>query len=524
MRPTYSQTATRYFVGVQQLQSQHSGNQFNTARPVRSTFTRIFRDLRSGMTIPTPRGVGATATRTPLRIAVVQFCPKFGQVEANIAKAPNEDDPTNAGFNHTPLTCSVSLKWHSPVKYILLTSPIVLYPRTSPLTSTSIASGYVFDSAKAIAPYLEEPRTGPTSQFCQEIAKTLGCYVAGGYPERLGAEERASSSEAKPGPELDAEGVSKGSLAGGMEIPPVDGALDVAQAHSSDTLDAVPTKVLPRVQVGANSAVIYGPSGEWVGGYRKTNLYETDMTWAKPGTGFATFSLPLAQTPSSSPLDAPNSDVVSHKLDITLGICMDLNPHPPAMWTSSTGPFELADHCAKNRSRVLVLLNAWLFSGLGEDGELQNYDKEDEEEQDKDSHGDADEGHEVSKEEVDDGRLDDSEPDWYTLRYWTARLRPLWRRDGRRRGSNETVVSGSTNGSEGNEEEAAEQAVEDEDEDEKPPHETLVVVCNRTGKENGKIFAGSSAIFSMRAGSGRPKLLDMMGRREEGVRVWNLLV
>lgn len=37
-------------------------------------------------------------------------------------------------------------------------------------------------------------------------------------------------------------------------------------------------------KVGANSAVFYGPGGEWLGDYRKTNLFETDMTWAKAGT------------------------------------------------------------------------------------------------------------------------------------------------------------------------------------------------------------------------------------------------
>lgn len=35
--------------------------------------------------------------------------------------------------------------------------------------------------------------------------------------------------------------------------------------------------------VGANSAVLYGPGGERLGHYRKTNLFETDKTWAKPG-------------------------------------------------------------------------------------------------------------------------------------------------------------------------------------------------------------------------------------------------
>jgi len=165
----------------------------------------------------------------------------------------------------------------------------------------------------------------------------------------------------------------------------------------------------------------------------------------------------------------------------------------------------------ENQAKLLVLLNAWLYSGLTEDGELPNDEK-------------GTEGQEDRADEEPEEKVEDNEPDWYTLKYWTARLEPLWRRDGRRRGSNETVVSESTNGSEGNQPEAVAEAVEEEEEEEKPSHETIVVVCNRTGNENGKTFAGSSAIFSMRAGSGRPKLLDMMGRQEEGVRVWHLLV
>jgi len=35
--------------------------------------------------------------------------------------------------------------------------------------------------------------------------------------------------------------------------------------------------------VGANSAMLYGPKGEWIGGYRKTNLFKTDKTWAAAG-------------------------------------------------------------------------------------------------------------------------------------------------------------------------------------------------------------------------------------------------
>ena len=93
-------------------------------------------------------------------------------------------------------------------------------------------TGYVFENASAIAPYLERPRTGPTSIFCSNLAKKLKCYVVAGFPEKLS-----------------------------------------------------PTEDRMINQVGANSAVLYGPDGEWVGGYRKSHLYETDLTWAKPGVG-----------------------------------------------------------------------------------------------------------------------------------------------------------------------------------------------------------------------------------------------
>jgi protein N-terminal amidase len=37
---------------------------------------------------------------------------------------------------------------------------------------------------------------------------------------------------------------------------------------------------------GANSAVLYGPDGRYIGNYRKSNLFETDTTWAKAGCFF----------------------------------------------------------------------------------------------------------------------------------------------------------------------------------------------------------------------------------------------
>jgi len=227
----------------------------------------------------------------------------------------------------------------------------------------------------------------------------LQCYVTAGYPERLEPNE-----------------VEKGVDNEGNEVE----------------------------KIGANSAVVYGPSGEWVGGYRKTNLYETDKTWAKAGTGFATFSLP-------SPLHT-----------VSLGICMDLNPQPPTPWRLAEGPYELADSCLKNETRLLILLCSWLDS----------------------------------KEYLEEN------PDMSTVQYWAARLRPLWTNsdnedlEGYDNESNsDTVVNGQ---------------------------ETIVVICNRSGEENGTLFAGTSALFSLRQESGRPTLVTLMDRQDEGVRIWSV--
>ena len=101
-------------------------------------------------------------------------------------------------------------------------------------------TGYMFEDAASISFHLEEPKTGPTSLFCAELAKKLECYVIAGYPERLSS------------------------------IDPVD------PVHTD------PAKSCQEA-VGANSAAMFGRSGEWITGYRKSNLFDTDMTWAKAG-------------------------------------------------------------------------------------------------------------------------------------------------------------------------------------------------------------------------------------------------
>ncbi|KIJ54807.1 hypothetical protein M422DRAFT_24696 [Sphaerobolus stellatus SS14] len=158
-----------------------------------------------------------------------------------------------------------------------------------------VLTGYTFPSAEAIRPYLEHPETGPTSICCRDLAKRLRCHVMAGYPEAI--------------PDSDSD------------------------SDSSDNL------------VGYNSALIYGPDGKYLGGYRKTNLFNTDMPWARAGDGFQIYNL---------------GDILGR---ISLGICMDLNPFPSAVWTSlDDGPYELAAYVKEQDTRLLVILCAWLDS------------------------------------------------------------------------------------------------------------------------------------------------------------------
>lgn len=125
---------------------------------------------------------------------------------------------------------------------------------------------------------------------------------------------------------------------------------------------------------------------------------------------------------------------------MALGICMDLNAQPPSVWTLENGPYEIADHCIKKKANVLLLLNAWL---------------------------DSDEALGEAK-------------DWSTLNYWVARLRPLWARS-------EEFSEDSSNESDS---EVAKLR------DESTGQDTIVIVCNRCGKENG-VYSPQCAEFNI---------------------------
>lgn len=96
---------------------------------------------------------------------------------------------------------------------------------------------------------------------------------------------------------------------------------------------------------------------------------------------------------------------------------------------------------------------------------------------------------------------------WGTLNFWAERLRPLWEKQGSPANDQRGVS---------------------------------VVVCNRTGKENGEFlglascggtgvvqypgrkFCGSSCSFQMNNSFGKPRLKHLMGKDEEGISIWTV--
>ena len=85
---------------------------------------------------------------------------------------------------------------------------------------------------------------------------------------------------------------------------------------------------------------------------------------------------------------------------VSVGICMDLNPFPPAIWNSREGPYELASFAIDNDTRLLIILCAWLDSKIHPE---EAWDRE-------------------------------------TVNCWLARLLPLWRRINNQQMERDTIV------------------------------------------------------------------------------------
>lgn len=295
----------------------------------------------------------------------------------------------------------------------------------------------MFPDAPSIAPFLEHPKTGPTASFCAELAKRLNCVVVAGYPERLSAP-------------------------------------DGQRECSSSSTDVVPTPTSTHghtppsghALIGANAALVYDSTPTLIHTYRKSNLFPTDLTWARPGDGFTALDLP-------APLGR-----------IAVAICNDLNVRAGEAWVSiEQGPYELAGWCRREGVRVLVLLNAWLKP---EDGGVESVEEGGRGEESEDADGvgrerdrkgaragasvDRDGGNDEADSGVEEDGEDGMEPNWRVLNYWATRLRPLW-----------AVFDAKTDAEEGTRqsETSGEAMHGSEDQD------VIVIVCNRFGNERG---------------------------------------
>ncbi|KAI4131625.1 MAG: hypothetical protein LQ338_001139 [Usnochroma carphineum] len=239
-----------------------------------------------------------------MRIATLQFSPKLGRVDENIARADSLLASSSASLTNLDLLVLPELAF----------------------------TGYNHPSFRAITPLLEPTASGPSTQWAARTAARLHCLVAVGYPELF--------SPSPPRPE---------SLRPTM--------IDLGWGR--ETYYEV---------TAYNAVVVVDPDGKVVAHYRKTNLYYTDEVWAQEGPeGFQTVDLDFPVEDSASKavinggaLSSGSTDAGRRRKEVvrtTFAICMDLNPHH--FLPSSPDP-DLPSHILSTDSQLLILSTAWL--------------------------------------------------------------------------------------------------------------------------------------------------------------------
>ena len=156
-------------------------------------------------------------------------------------------------------------------------------------------SGYHFFSLEEIKPYLEPTTAGISTQWAIRAARHYNCHVTVGYPEI--------------------------------------------------TSGAAPTQY--------NSTVTVSPTGAILANYRKSFLYYTDETWASEGPSSHEHNLSNPASPDSPFFSGPLGDLGN----VTLGICMDINPYK---FTAAWDAYEFAATALANKTNLLCVSMAWL--------------------------------------------------------------------------------------------------------------------------------------------------------------------
>ena len=200
---------------------------------------------------------------------------------------------------------------------------------------------------------------------------------------------------------------------------------------------------------------------------------------------------PTGFTSADLPLESA-SHVSEAYTRTAFGICMDLNPRAfSAPWSD----YELASHAIGTGARLLVLSAAWMES------DPPTSTKE----------GAASAAPKDEKSAIEEERTWKAEPDVKTIEYWVSRLMPLIRREQRT-----IVVVANRTGRDEGEVRACDLALADGRNETAPvSRQTMAPAYGLVAKE--ACFVGSSCMLVL--GHGRAVCLGALGKGEEGVAV-----
>ncbi|KZM19388.1 uncharacterized protein EKO05_0002971 [Ascochyta rabiei] len=189
-------------------------------------------------------------------------------------------------------------------------------------------TGYNFFSLEEIKPFLEPTTAGISTKWAIQAAREYNCHVTIGYPEITTA-----------------------------------------------------TDTLPSTQY--NSTVTISPQGTILANYRKSFLYYTDETWATEGPASHEHNLSKPLSPDTPFFSGPLGELGN----VTLGICMDINPYK---FTAAWDAYEFASTALKNNTHLICVSMAWLCH--------------------------------LTPEEL---MRDSNQPDVATIAYWVERFQPI---------------------------------------------------------------------------------------------------
>lgn len=130
-------------------------------------------------------------------------------------------------------------------------------------------TGYTFTSLSDIQDLLEDSKTGRTATLCGELARRMKCWVIAGFPEGVRLEQEV-------------EDESEGELSDEEDTAVPTGTTPSTSTTPRTTDQNGPPTVADKLKA-YNSAVIVSPTGQVVGSYRKSFLFETDKAWAEEG-------------------------------------------------------------------------------------------------------------------------------------------------------------------------------------------------------------------------------------------------